>query len=100
MRTSVLCLALASALLAACGAAYAKTSSDLGKPVCSHYDDSGKQPASSAAEAAAASPSGPTSAAVATTPAPAPVPRSSGGDSITRPRAAPHWQTFLPGMFR
>lgn len=101
MRTSVLCLALTAAALLACGAAYAKTSIDIGKPVCSHYDEPAKQSASPAVEAAS-SPATPTGNGVATTaPTPGPMPRSSsGGDSVSRPRTAPHWQTFLPGMFR
>ena len=102
MRTSALCLALSAAALLACGATYAKTSIDIGKPVCSHYDDPAKHSASPA-DAAASSPATPAGNGVAATsaPAPGPMPHSaSGGDSVSRPRTAPHWQTFLPGMFR
>jgi hypothetical protein len=100
MRTSILLFLLASPLLVASGAVLAKASStDIGKPVCTHYDDSAKQASSSAADSAASN-SAPATASAPTAAPAASVVKSGGTDSMTHPRQAPHWQTFLPGMYR
>ena len=107
MRTFVLLLVLALPPLVACGAAYANTSTDIGKPVCTHFDDSGKPtsrttsaastptPAVSAANTPAASPVQPTTGMATATQA-----KGGGTAGMLRPRSSPHWQTFLPGMFK
>ena len=104
MRTFVLLLLFTMPPLVACSAAYAKTASEIGKPVCRHYDDTTKpeQRASSTGVATAtASP-----AIAATVPATAGTgnisaqSKSGGTSGMMHPRTAPHWQTFLPGMFK
>ena len=107
MRTFVLLLVLVMPPLVACGAAYANTSTDIGKPVCTHFDDNGK--ATSRVTSAAIAPT--TAVSVATTPAASPAQPTTGMATATqakgggtagmlRPRSSPHWQTFLPGMFK
>ena len=103
MRTFVLLFVLALPPLVACGTAYAKASStDIGKPVCTHYDDAAKS-----ADASAKSDPGTASAATngtATSPmaaAPAqPVVKGGGSSSAMHQHSSPRWQAFLPGMFR
>jgi hypothetical protein len=96
MRTSVLLYVLAFPLLVACGAACAKSAADIGKPVCSHYDESTKPAASANASASPAASNVVAPAANGASPAS----RSGGTDTASHPRTPPHWQTFLPGMFR
>jgi type IV secretory pathway TrbL component len=108
MRTFVLLLLFTMPPLVACGAAYAKTTAEIGKPVCTRYDDATKpeQPATSAGVAPASS-TATTSPAVATT-APSTAnagsasakPKSGGTSGMMRPHDALRWQTFLPGMFK
>ncbi len=105
MRAYALLLVFAMPPLLACGAARAKVATDMGKPVCVHYDDSSTAAPRSAA--ATSAPSHPTTSAglassaqpAATTTAPA-QPRSGSTPDALRSHYAPHWQTFLPGMFR
>jgi len=108
MRTFVLLLLFTMPPLVACSAAYAKTSVEIGKPVCTHYDDSTKteQPATSAgvvpaSSAATASPAVATTAPSTASAGSATTKQKSGGtSSMMRPHDAPRWQTFLPGMFK
>lgn len=104
MRNFVLLLILAMPPLVACGAAHAKASADIGKPICSHYDDAIKAPAARAPSDAQADAAAPAAASPAATPAVAGTPvvagKGGGTSSMTHTRAAPRWQTFLPGMFR
>jgi hypothetical protein len=108
MRTFVLLLLFSLPPLAACGVAYAKTSAEIGKPVCTHYDDAAKaQRSATSAGVAPANPTTVSSVAIATV-APsivnagsATTKQKSGGTSgMMRPHDAPRWQTFLPGMFK
>ena len=104
MRTSVLFVSILLPLVAASGLVWAKASSNApGKPVCTHYDDADK-PASTAktiaspaavANAATSGASGGASSA-----ANAAATMGGGADGMSHPRSAPHWQTFLPDMFR
>jgi hypothetical protein len=104
MRTFVVLLALLMPALAASGTAWAKSPAEIGKPVCTQYDDAksathhgadaivGTAGTTTAAFAAAAAP--PTSG-------PAPAGQAKGGSaSVLHARGTPHWQTLLPGMFR
>jgi hypothetical protein len=110
MRTFVLLLVFAMPPLVACGVAHANASGDIGKPICSHYDDSTKTAeahapadgvASTASPAAvAATTSTAQTPAAPTTAAPTGAAKSGGTASMSHPRSGPHWQTFLPGMFR
>jgi hypothetical protein len=108
MRTFVLLLLFTMPPLVACGAAYAKTSTEIGKPVCTHYDDTVKaaqqatvSTASANTVAATASPvvvaTAPTITSVKNTSSQS---KTGGTSSMMRPHDAPHWQTFLPGMFK
>jgi len=109
MRTFVLLLLFTMPPLAACSAAYAKTTAEIGKPVCTHYDDATKPEQRATASAGAVTSSSPATAgaAVATT-APSTAnagsattkQKSGGTSSMMRPHDAPRWQTFLPGMFK
>jgi len=109
MRTFVLLLLFAMPPLVACGAAYAKTTAEIGKPVCTRYDDAAK-PEQAATSAAVAPPaSSPVAAApvvAATAPSTATAgsanskPKSGGTSGMMRPHDALRWQTFLPGMFK
>jgi hypothetical protein len=105
MRTFVLLLAFAIPPLIACSGAYARTATDIGKPVCMRFDDAAKPasvvhatavPAAPAAKAASLEPAvhAPVANAMATQN------KGGGASDAMRPRAAPRWQTFLPGMFR
>lgn len=112
MRAFVLLLVFVMPALAACSVAVANplnAHSEIGKPVCAHFDDNAK-PASRATDDAAA-----TTAIVATatatsvgtgTAAPATAGNTGtqqvkgGSSGLNRPHTAPHWQTFLPGMFK
>lgn len=103
MRTLVLLFVLAAPSLMFCCAARAAASADLGKPVCTHYDDSSKAADGHANPAA----SGASTSTVAGSPAPSPgglspatTAKSGGSASDMRARNAPRWQAFLPGMFR
>ena len=108
MRTFVLLLALMMPPIVACSVVYAKTSStDIGKPVCTHYDDAAKPAHQVAAETAAivAPALAATNSAAMTTAASGggSGPQSKGGGGTAgsmRPHGAPRWQTFLPGMFK
>ena len=112
MRTFVLLLVFAIPPLVACSAAYAKTSADIGKPVCMHYDDSsnpatrtGTATVAASSAASASVVHAKTLVAAANQPAPAnpangAQPKGGGMSDAMRTRNAPHWQTFLPGMFR
>ena len=108
MRTFVLLLVFAIPPLIACSAAYAKTATDIGKPVCMHFDESSK-PASRIT--ATATTTTPVSAArtksivaistqSASNSAAATQSRGGGATDAMHGQNAPHWQTFLPGMFR
>lgn len=103
MRTFAVAFLVLLPALAACGAAWAKAPAEIGKPVCTQYDDSVKQPARGTADATA--PATTTSATAATSPAPssgnAPTAQAKGGaTSVMHAHGAPRWQTLLPGMFR
>jgi len=108
MRTFFLLLLFTMPPLVACSAAYAKTSTEIGKPVCTHYDDPAKpeQPVAPAGVVPASSTAtvGPAVAATAPSSAisgSATAKQKSGGTSgMMRPHDAPRWQTFLPGMFK
>ena len=108
MRTFVLLLLFAMPPLVACGAAYAKTTAEIGKPVCTHYDDASKSAQQAGVATAPATPVAATASpiVVATVPATASVKNASaqaktgGTSSMMRPHDAPRWQTFLPGMFK
>ena len=108
MRTFALLLLLTMPPLVACGAAYAKTSVEIGKPVCTHYDDAAKSAQQTVVATAPANPVVATASpvVVATTPAITNIrnasaqPKTGGTSSMMRPRDAPRWQTFLPGMFK
>ncbi|MEO8743301.1 MAG: hypothetical protein ABI365_08935 [Lysobacteraceae bacterium] len=108
MRSFVLLLVFAIPPLVACGAAYAKTATDIGKPVCMHFDESSKPTSRIAATATTA-----TSVSTANTKSMVSVPtpsatnpvgavqaRDGGAVDAMRGQNAPHWQAFLPGMFR
>jgi hypothetical protein len=107
MRTFVLLLLFTMPPLVACGAAYANTSTQIGKPVCTHYDDAtkpeqratsaGVAPASSTAATPAIATSAPSNANAGSAAAKQ---KSGGTSSMMRPHDAPRWQTFLPGMFK
>jgi hypothetical protein len=104
MRSFAVVLILLIPAFAACGAAWAYAPAEIGKPVCTQYDDNAK-PATRNATDAAASANTPTAATAAATPAPssgnAPAAQAKGGaTSVMRARGAPRWQTLLPGMFR
>ncbi len=97
MRTFVLLFVLVMPALGACGAAWAKAPADIGKPVCTHYDDNAKPVARTDAVASTLT------ASTTTTPATgnaAVVQAKSGAAGLMHPRSAPRWQTLLPGMFR
>jgi hypothetical protein len=107
MRNFALLLLLTMPPLVVCSAAYAKTSVEIGKPVCTHYDDAAK----SAQQAVATAPVNQVAATtspvvVATAPVTSGVknasaqPKTGGTSSMMRPHDAPRWQTFLPGMFK
>jgi hypothetical protein len=109
MRTFVLLLVLMTPPLVVCGAAYAAKSTDIGKPVCTHFDDSTKstqhataEPASSAAMASASTPPANSSVASTTGAGSATTSQSKSGGTagMMRPHGGPRWQTFLPGMFK
>ena len=103
MRTFVLLFVLVMPALGACGAAWAKAPAEIGKPVCTHYDDNAKPTARASADAnvisTAASTSAPTSAAPTSGNA-ATAQAKGGASGLIHPRSAPRWQTLLPGMFR
>ena len=103
MRTFVLMFVLVMPVLGACNAAWAKAPADIGKPVCTQYDDNAKAAshanpdasiAGVTATTAATNPSAPTSGNAATAQA------KGGASSLIRARSAPRWQALLPGMFR
>ncbi|HTA65063.1 MAG TPA: hypothetical protein VK753_06125 [Xanthomonadaceae bacterium] len=101
MRTFVLLFVLALPPLAICGASYAKGSADIGKPVCTHYDDAASKATDAHTNAGAAS--APVASASSATPAstiPAASAKTGGTSSEMRQRNSPRWQAFLPGMFR
>jgi len=108
MRTFFLLLLFTMPPLVACSAAYAKTTADIGKPVCTRYDDATKpEQRATSTEAVSASATATSSPAVATT-GPitagtgniAPQAKDGGTSGMMHPRTAPRWQTFLPGMFK
>ncbi|HTD28021.1 MAG TPA: hypothetical protein VK660_01390 [Xanthomonadaceae bacterium] len=115
MRTFVLFLALMVPPLVALGVAYGKSSTEIGKPVCTHFDDATKSahhavggaatttsastpPVNSASAATTASTTTSTTASAGS--AVAPQIKSGAATGSMRARGAPRWQTFLPGMFR
>jgi hypothetical protein len=103
MRTFVLLFVLVMPALGAGGAAWAKAPADIGKPVCTHYDDNAKAVARTAADATVSS--APTTTATASSAAPTSgnattAQAKSGASGLMHPRSAPRWQTLLPGMFR
>ncbi len=105
MRICVLLMVFAMPPLVACGAAYAKTAADIGKPVCMHFDESGKPvshtiaaPTTATTSVSATNAGGASSAQQSNIVTPQV--RSGGTAGAMRAHAAPHWQTFLPGMFR
>lgn len=108
MRTFFLLLLFAMPPLVACSAAYAKSTVEIGKPVCTHYDDATKpeQRATSTDVASASSPGTGSPAIAATGPIAAGAgnvasqPKGGGTSGMMHPRTAPRWQTFLPGMFK
>jgi hypothetical protein len=113
MRAFALLLLLTIPPLVVCSAAYAKTSVEIGKPVCTHYDDAAKSARQSAVVGASTNPVATTASATAVTPAivatVSPVtsarnasvqPKTGGTSGMMRPHDGPRWQTFLPGMFK
>ncbi len=103
MRTFALMLVLVMPALGACNAASAKAPADIGKPVCTQYDDTLKTASRPNADAANAGVT--TTAAATNTPMPtsgnASTAQAKGGSSgLIRARSAPRWQALLPGMFR
>jgi hypothetical protein len=104
MRSFVLLSIFALPLLVACGIACAGTSADLGKPVCSRYDDSPKsteQHSNKDAASATVTATATTTGVIASTaPGVTATSKSGGTSSMAHTHGAPHWQTFLPGMFR
>ena len=102
MRIFVLLFIFMMPALAICSATYAKSPTEIGKPVCAHFDDNAKSAprASTSTEAAA------TTTAIATNANPsipggaAPAQPKGGASGFARPHNAPRWQTFLPGMFK
>src|SRR5260221_2538603 len=68
MRTFVLVFVFVIPALAACSAAWAKAPADIGKPVCTHYDDNAKAVARATADATVSS--APTATTTATTSVP------------------------------
>jgi hypothetical protein len=105
MRTLALLFVLALPPLAACGAAYAKASSaDIGKPVCTHFDDAAKSADASAktdpgTASAANATNGTATSPMAAAPAQATI-KSGGSSGALHQHSSPRWQAFLPGMFR
>ena len=106
MRTFALLLLLAIPPALMSDVARASASTDFNKPICSRFDDAPKSVESRVVSDASAATAG-TGATVATTTTPSPpvstptAPVKSGGTaSMAHARSAPHWQTFLPGMFR
>jgi hypothetical protein len=108
MRTFFMLLLFTIPPLVACSAAYAKASTEIGKPVCTHYDEPAKpeQPVTSAGVLPANASVTATPAVVATAPSTASAgsattkQKSGGTSGMMRPHDAPRWQTFLPGMFK
>lgn len=113
MRTFVLLLAFMLPVLGACSAASAKApADDLGKPVCTHFDDATKATtlhvsAVGVAAVATAPVVPPTGAAavamsssVVTGSAGVQAKDGGGTSGSVRPHGAPRWQAFLPGMFK
>ncbi len=113
MRTFALLLLLTMPPIVVCSAAYAKTSVEIGKPVCMHYDDATKSAQQSAVAVASTSQVAATAAApaiAATAPPgssarnalaqPSAQPKTGGTSGMMRPHDGPRWQTFLPGMFK
>jgi hypothetical protein len=104
MRSFVLLFVLIMAALAASGAAWAKTTAEIGKPVCTQYDDNAKQTAARASNDAGASAAPAVSASMAASAPTSGVAASaqsrSGAGTAMHSRGAPRWQTLLPGMFR
>jgi hypothetical protein len=100
MRTFVLLFVLVMPALGACGAAWAKTSADIGKPVCTHYDDNAKVAARASTDSPVASTAAATTPAAQTSGNAATAQVKGGASGLMHPRNAPRWQTLLPGMFR
>ena len=103
MRTFVLLFVLVMPVFGACNAAWAKAPADIGKPVCTQYDDNAKTAsranpdapvAGVAVAAVATNAAAPTSGNAATAQA------KGGASGLIRARSAPRWQALLPGMFR
>ncbi|MBS0194762.1 MAG: hypothetical protein JSR34_10995 [Proteobacteria bacterium] len=100
MRNAIVLFVLIAPMLAFGGVAHAATRTEIGKPVCNHYDETAPKaatthaspaPAASVAGAASVTPSvGSSSGMIG----------SGGGSSELRPHDGPRWQAFLPGMFR
>jgi hypothetical protein len=109
MRTFVLLLVLTLPPLVVCGVVSAKTAStDIGKPVCTHYDDAAKSARTTSLESVAiiapsiASATSPVVSTTGVSAAASAQSKSGGtaGSGSMRPRGAARWQTFLPGMFK
>jgi hypothetical protein len=105
MRALVLLFVFVLLAFVVHGVAYAKTPTDIGKPVCTHYDDNAKPAPRPNVEAGAlpAPVAPPTTAYISTTPTTGNVTTTQAKGSSSgfmRPRSAPRWQTFLPGMFK
>lgn len=99
MRTFVLLFVLALPALLSCSLARAAASGDLGKPVCTHYDDSASKATDAHASTAASGSANPGAAAPSSASLGASA-RSGGSPSELHGHNAPRWQAFLPGMFR
>ena len=104
MRTFVLLIVLAIPLLVLGGIARAGAANDIGKPVCSHYDESASKSSDTHAmqqnanvAAAPGTSAGPSASTVL---APPPTAKSGGSPTELRQHNSPRWQAFLPGMFR
>ncbi|HEY2345398.1 MAG TPA: hypothetical protein VGH80_05865 [Xanthomonadaceae bacterium] len=100
MRIFILMSALILSPLLVCGAAHAKPTGDIGKPVCSRYDDASKsKDASASADQDSDDTGTPATATMASAPATPPV-KVGGTASALHQHSSLRWQAFLPGMFR
>jgi len=98
MRTLILMSALILSPLLVCGSVHAKPAGDLGKPICTRYDEASKSKDASANadQGNAATTGSDTMAATATTT----TSKVGGTAGAMHQHSSPRWQAFLPGMFR
>ena len=98
MRTLILLVLFAIPPLVACGAASATSATGITRPVCSRFDESAKPMRHSSPAVPSANAT--EKAGVATVPTPEANTTRGGGVDDIRNGGAPHFQAFLPGMFR